>query len=85
MYREEAYTSKVDVFSFGLILYEILVGTPVFPDSMPPFPIMRQFFEGSMPPIPATCGQFMQQLIPRCWSMNPESRPSFAEILVERL
>jgi serine/threonine protein kinase len=81
MFREGVYTSKIDVFSFGLICYEILVGSGVFPESMAIFPIMRQLMKGDMPPIPERCGKFMQRLISRCWSLDPESRPSFAEIL----
>jgi serine/threonine protein kinase len=30
IYGEDPYTQKVDVFSFSLVLYEILVGYPVF-------------------------------------------------------
>jgi serine/threonine protein kinase len=76
-------TNKIDVFAFGLILYEILVGCAVFPSSMEPFPVMRILLAGEMPTIPEKCGHFMQNLIPRCWSMNPEDRPSFDEILNE--
>jgi hypothetical protein len=35
------------------------------------------------PDIPAQCGEFMQKLIPRCWSKNPSLRPTFDEILGE--
>jgi mitogen-activated protein kinase kinase kinase 7 len=83
MFREGVYTSKIDVFSFGLICYEILVGSAVFPESMAVFPILRQVMKGDMPPIPGRCGKFMQSLISRCWSLDPKSRPSFADILVE--
>jgi TPR repeat protein len=76
-------TNKVDVFAFGLILYEILVGCAVFPSSMEAFPVMRLLREGAMPTIPEKCGCFMQNLIPRCWSINPANRPSFNEILNE--
>jgi serine/threonine protein kinase len=82
-FKDGEYTNKVDVFSFGLIAYEILVGSAVFPYSMYPFPIMKQVLSGDMPSIPAQCGSFMQNLIARCWSMDPESRPSFADIAVE--
>jgi serine/threonine protein kinase len=83
MFREEPYTNKVDVFSFGSILYEIIVGSPVFARDEPPFPVMRQLLAGDMPRVPDLCGEFMQGLINRCWSQNPECRPSFDEILEE--
>jgi serine/threonine protein kinase len=76
-------TNKVDVFAFGLMLYEIVVGSPVFDPREPPFPIMRRLLAGEMPSVPDRYGIVMQQLIPRCWSMNPDSRPSFSDILEE--
>jgi serine/threonine protein kinase len=84
MYKEAAYFSnEVDVFSFGLIMCEILTGRPVFAYSMMPFPIMRKVLTGNMPVIPARVGTAMQSLIARCWSMTPEDRPSFDDILKE--
>jgi serine/threonine protein kinase len=76
-------TGKLDVFSFGLVLYEILTDSPVFPPSEPLRPVMKAIVGGHMPPIPARCGSFMQDFIPRCWSRDPEMRPSFADILHE--
>jgi serine/threonine protein kinase len=76
-------TNKIDVFAFGLILYEILVGSAVFPASMEPLPVMRRSLKGEMPVIPDKCGTFMKNLIPRCWSMKPQDRPSFDDILNE--
>jgi serine/threonine protein kinase len=80
-YEDRECTTKVDVFSFGSILYEILLEKPVFEASMMPFPVMRELLAGRMPPIPEACGGRMQNLIRRCWSMKPECRPSFDAIL----
>jgi serine/threonine protein kinase len=82
MYREsENICPKVDVFSFGLILYEILAGRPVFPSDEQPFPVMRQLFAGEMPAVPDNIGSFMHGLILRCWSLDPANRPSFDDIV----
>jgi serine/threonine protein kinase len=83
MYKEdEHFSGKVDVFSFGSIVYEILTGCPVFPPSMMPFPILRKILKGDMPEIPLTLAPVMRNVIQRCW-LNPESRPSFDDILNE--
>jgi serine/threonine protein kinase len=74
------YDQKVDVYSFGLLLYEIVVGGGVF--SSPEgytyaYEVIRR---KERPPIPATVLPGVRDLIERCWSENPHQRPSFDEI-----
>jgi serine/threonine protein kinase len=76
-------TPKIDVFSFGLILYELLVGSPVFSASETPFDVIRRLQRRERPEVPASCGSIMQDLIVRCWKQNPEERPTFHQILWE--
>jgi serine/threonine protein kinase len=76
-------TPKVDVWGFGLILYEIVSGFPAFPLSLSPFDVIRQMRRGARPIRPSGCGEYMEGLITRCWSDDPSSRPSFDEILRE--
>jgi serine/threonine protein kinase len=69
------YTGKVDVFAFGLIVYEIIREIPVF----------REPRSTQLPSvtIPDGFGRLMQKLIPRCWSLNPNDRPSFESIICD--
>jgi serine/threonine protein kinase len=77
------WARPVDVFAFGLILFEILVGKPVFAKSLYPLEVVRKLRSGKLPEIPDKCGQLMHNLISRCWSKEPSSRPSFDDILRE--
>jgi serine/threonine protein kinase len=82
LFREDGEcTDRVDVFSFGSIVFEILTGEPVFPDTLRPFDVVRQHRSGQMPAIPELCGGFMQSLISECWSQDPGRRPSFQQII----
>jgi serine/threonine protein kinase len=74
-------TRKTDVFTFRLILYELLVGEPVFSLSESRVDVIRRLQARALPAVPESCGSFMGSLVRRCWLPNPEDRPSFKEIL----
>jgi serine/threonine protein kinase len=84
LFKEDGeLTTKVDVWGFGLLLYEIFGGSPVFPISFSPFDVIRHMRRQYRPIIPVECGEYMGGLIERCWSDDPSSRPSFEAILGE--
>lgn len=67
------YDNKVDVYSFGIVLFFILSG-----GKMPKISISEQ---GKKPQIPSNINKVSRQLINSCWSTSPSERPSFTEIL----
>ena len=73
------YNEKLDVYSFGVMLYEIVTGKLALRHlnqlQLPAF-IIR----GKRPEIPSTVVPFTRQLIERCWSQDPCKRPSFEEL-----
>ena len=71
--EEKHYTEKVDVYSFGVLVFFILCGR------MPDITITN-IGKGLKAEIPNNINEFSQKLINDCWNFEPESRPSFNEI-----
>jgi serine/threonine protein kinase len=77
------YGPKVDVYSFGIILYEIVVGNGLFSGPGEKGKLFLDLQKGWRPAIPSEVKEVSRRLIEKCWSENPEVRPSFSEIWEE--
>jgi serine/threonine protein kinase len=70
-----------DVFSFGLILYELLTGQTAFPIQHTQHKIAFKIINEELPDIPESVLPPAAKLITDCWATEPDDRPSFEEIV----
>jgi TPR repeat protein len=75
------YKSKIDVWSFGMIAYHVITGTPPFDPSLSFEAIKDAVLSGRLPDIPPDIPSGYDQLIQECLSVDPSSRPTFELIL----
>uniref|UniRef100_A0A6I8PXX3 Tyrosine-protein kinase n=1 Tax=Xenopus tropicalis TaxID=8364 RepID=A0A6I8PXX3_XENTR len=78
------YTAKSDVWSFGIVMYEVFMlgRTPYL--GMNNQEVKDKVTSGYRLPKPDDCSPDIYNLMLECWQKNPNRRPSFFE-LVEKL
>ncbi|KAH0455631.1 hypothetical protein IEQ34_015663 [Dendrobium chrysotoxum] len=73
-------SEKVDVFSFGIVLWEILTGDEPYAN-MHYGAIIGGIVNNTLrPPIPVSCDPEWRRLMELCWAPDPQQRPSFTQI-----
>ncbi|KAE8659297.1 Serine/threonine protein kinase, putative isoform 2 [Hibiscus syriacus] len=73
-------SEKVDVYSFGILMWEILTEEEPYAH-MHCGAIIGGIVQNTLrPPIPEHCDPDWRKLMEQCWSHDPKSRPSFTEI-----
>jgi serine/threonine protein kinase len=80
----EGYDSSVDVFAFGMILYQLVTGLDIFPEAKDSYVKGELLMDGNRPSFPDDVDPFWKGLIRNCWKGVPNKRPLFVDI-VQRL
>lgn len=84
VFRSEEYDNKVDVFSFALILQEMIEGLPPFSEKQDS-EVPDAYALKERPPFRAPAKNYahgIKELIVECWNENPAKRPTFRQIIV---
>ena len=76
------YDDKVDVYSFGMFLWELLTNQVPYKDLNPAQIIKKVIELGERPPIPSDCPPQLARLIQNCWAGDPKERPSMVQIVI---
>jgi len=79
--NHQPYDQKADVFSFAIVLWELLTAKLPY-DSMTPLQAALGVRQGLRPPIPQNTHPTVENLLKRCWEADPTMRPSFSEIRI---
>ncbi|XP_057427794.1 uncharacterized protein LOC130721080 isoform X2 [Lotus japonicus] len=73
-------SEKVDIFSFGIAMWEILTGEEPYAN-MHCGAIIGGIVNNTLrPPIPKRCDSEWKKLMEECWSPDPAARPTFTEV-----
>ncbi|XP_010540658.1 PREDICTED: uncharacterized protein LOC104814354 [Tarenaya hassleriana] len=73
-------SEKVDVFSFGIVLWEILTGEEPYAN-MHYGAIIGGIVNNTLrPTVPTYCDSEWRLIMEQCWAPDPMARPSFTEI-----
>lgn len=75
VFESSRYSEKCDVFSFGIILWEVLSREQPFKDIELTFSILWNVHKGNRPPLIEGCPKPIEELMTTCWSKNPSERP----------
>ena len=78
---DEAINKMCDVFSFSLVVWELMEHKIPFHDARNELMASMAIMGGKRPPISSAWPDYLSALTKQSWSQNPQVRPSFDDII----
>ena len=75
------YTTKADIYSFGLIIWEVITRRPFFEEFKFNAQIEVQVVNHNARPPISTFSPMLQEVIQQIWHADPSERPSAAALV----
>lgn len=79
--ESQLYTEAADVYSFGMVMWEVFTRKVPFPDMNPHQAALAVLTENKRPAIPSFVPPGFHRLIEECWHRAPARRPAFRDII----
>lgn len=77
------HTEKSDVFSFGIVLWEMFHRSDPYPNMDLVVVAMEVMNKGIRPVMNPSTPQEIQELMRNCWQQDPEARPTFQTVMTK--
>lgn len=87
LFRDAYYNNKIDVYAFGVLMYEVVTGKKAYKelleaDDFNAFFFAQKIMNGLRPTFDPSdsINPNFKEMIESCWSRDPKDRPTFEEI-----
>jgi mitogen-activated protein kinase kinase kinase 7 len=80
VFRSKRYNEKCDVYSWSIILWEVLARELPFHFADSVEQIQWAVHSSKRPPLLSECPQVIEELMTKCWANEPSVRPSMADV-----
>ncbi|KAM7349123.1 TGF-beta activated kinase 1 [Cochliomyia hominivorax] len=81
VFEGSKYTEKCDIFSWGIVLWEVLSREKPFKDVDNTYSIMWKIHKGDRPPDIPNLPEQIKKLMTSCWAHKPDLRPSMQYVV----